>query len=113
MNVYWERAHLFNASLSHAEEEMRRPRAPKMLLKTLAQRVGALYGINPDLFLEKSRKARLVEARSLFCFWAVRDLGCAATTAASFLRMTQPGVGYVADRGEAIAREKGFVLGEA
>ncbi len=99
--------------LSHAQEKMRRPRAPKMSLKTLAQRVGALYEINPDLFLEKNRKARLVEARSLFCFWAVRNLGYAATTAASFLRMTQPGVGYAADRGEAIAREKGFVLDEA
>lgn len=55
----------------------------------------------------------LAEARSLFCFWAVRNLGYAATTAASFLRMTQPGVGYAADRGEAVARRKGFVLGEA
>jgi len=69
--------------------------------------------INPDLLSEKSRKAHLVEARSLFCFRAARNLGYAATAAASFLRMTRPGVGCAADRGEAIARAKGFVRGEA
>jgi len=69
--------------------------------------------INPDLLSEKSRKAHLVEARSLFCFRAARHLGYAATATASFLRMTRPGAGCAADRGEAIARAKGFVLGEA
>ncbi len=99
--------------LSHAEEELRRPRAPRMSLKTLAQRVGALYEIEPDSLYDKSRKAHLVEARSLFCFWAVRNLGFAATTVASFIGMTQPGIGYAADRGEAIACKKGYRLDEA
>ena len=69
--------------------------------------------INPDLLSEKSRKAHLVEARSLFCFRAARHLGYAATATASFRRMTRPGAGCAADRGEAVARAKGFVLGEA
>ncbi|MGD0486386.1 MAG: hypothetical protein ABSB94_04275 [Syntrophorhabdales bacterium] len=99
--------------LSHAEEGLRRPRAPKMSLKTLAQRVGALCEIEPDSLCHKSRKAHLVEARSLFCFWAVRNLGYAATTVASFIGTTQPGIGYAADRGEAIACEKGYRLDEA
>jgi hypothetical protein len=53
------------------------------------------------ILCHKSRKAHLVEARSLFRFWAVRNLGYAATTVASFIDMTQPGI-YAADRGQAM-----------
>ncbi|MBW1700059.1 MAG: transposase, partial [Deltaproteobacteria bacterium] len=45
-----------------------------------------------------------VEARSLFCYWAVRELGYTATDMARRLGMTQPAVGYAVRRGEKIAK---------
>jgi putative transposase len=68
--------------------------------------------LTPTGLSDKSRRTHLVEARSLFCYFAVRELGYAATAVASYLGLTQPGVGYAVDRGEAIAREKTFTLGE-
>ncbi len=42
----------------------------------------------------KSREKILAEARGLFCYWAVRELGYALTDLAKHLNMSGPGVGY-------------------
>ena len=49
-------------------------------------------------------------ARSLFCFWAVRELGMSLRELAKELEMSPPGVGFSVERGEAIARENGYLL---
>ena len=51
-----------------------------------------------------------VEARSLFCYWAVRELGYGLTDLARRLGVTQPGVGYAVSRGELIARQNNYRL---
>jgi putative transposase len=99
------------AILTEAQER-RRSAASKMSLDALAERVGALTGIDPHRLSDKSRRAHVVEARGLYCYFACRELGYAATNVASYLGLTQPGVGYAADRGEIIAREKAYTLGE-
>jgi putative transposase len=81
-----------------------------MTLDTLAARVDELYHIGLDALVGKSRRSPVVEARSLFCFWAVRMGGFPAATVAVFLGMTPPGVGYAVDRGERIAHDNGYSL---
>jgi hypothetical protein len=51
-----------------------------------------------------------VEAGSLLCYWAVRELGHGATDIAKRLSMTQPAVGYTVNRGEQMARERKIIL---
>jgi hypothetical protein len=51
-----------------------------------------------------------VEARSLFAFWAVREGRVPCAHVAAFLNITPPGVGYAIERGEVIARERGYVF---
>ena len=78
-----------------------------LTLDAIARRVCDLYAISPDSLGNGSRRARLIEARSLFCFWAVRLGGYPAAQVAAFLNMTPPAIGNAVERGEKIAREKG------
>jgi putative transposase len=89
--------------------ESRRIAQPAMTLAALALRVSDLYGITPEGLSSKSRRSRLVEARSLFCFFAVRQ-GYPAARVATFLSMTPPAVGYAVERGERVVHEKGYGL---
>ena len=81
-------------------------------LGTIERRVTALYRITHDDLCSHGRRAYLVAARSLFCFWAVAKLGLSATTIARYLDMSQPGVGYAVDRGRRIASHEGYTLTE-
>jgi putative transposase len=76
-------------------------------LDALAARIGDLYEVTAESLRSGSRRARLVEARSLFCFWAVRHGKFPAARVAAFLNITPPGVGYAVERGETIAGENG------
>ena len=49
-------------------------------------------------------------ARGVFCFWAVTELGCGQKELAKKLGMTQPGVGYAVIRGEAISKSNHLEL---
>ena len=51
---------------------------------------------------------RIVPAGSVFCYWAVRELGMRETEVGGRLKLTQPGVCISVRRGEHIAEEKGL-----
>jgi putative transposase len=52
------------------------------------------------------RQRRKVTARSLLCYWAVREVGLPLTTLARQLGLSPPGVSYAVQRGEAMVREQ-------
>ena len=58
----------------------------------------------------KGKQQKRVKAKSLFCFWAVNELGISLTEIARRLDFSVPGVGYSVERGEIIARENGCKL---
>lgn len=51
-----------------------------------------------------------VKARSLVCYWAVRELGLSATAVGGRLNLTQPAVSRAVVRGEKLAAELGVVF---
>jgi putative transposase len=57
-------------------------------LHRIAERVAEVLEIEPDEVLSKGREARKIKARSLFCFWAARELGISQTELAGKLEMT-------------------------
>jgi len=57
-----------------------------------------------------SRKKSIYEARSIFCYWCVRELGGSMTSLAKRLGLTQPAVGYAVDREERITKDKEIEL---
>jgi putative transposase len=95
--------------LSEADERMDRRYELKSRgydLDKLAQRVAEIYQIARDDLYSKSRQKIQAEARSVFCYWAVRELGIEGTQIAKRLRMSQPGVAYAVRRGERIVKDK-------
>jgi REP element-mobilizing transposase RayT len=79
-------------------------------LDRLAAFVSRLYSLKPDEIFLLGKYPRLVEARSVFCYFAVRELGMTATALARLLNLSQPTVSITVKRGEGIARKQGFSL---
>ncbi len=76
----------------------------------IAERVTEIYDMDPDEFCSKGRQQQKVKARSLFCFWAVKELGMSLRELARRLEISPPAVGYSVERGQTIARENGYRL---
>jgi hypothetical protein len=77
-------------------------RVEKEVLKLFQIEKGELYS--------GSRKKPISEARSVYCYWCVRELGETMTKVALRLGLSQPAVGYAVDRGERITKEKKLKL---
>ncbi|MFQ5846379.1 MAG: transposase [Candidatus Methylomirabilales bacterium] len=75
-------------------------------LEQVAQRVATLFEMEPREIYGPGRHRSLVHARSLFCYWAVRELGASATALARTLGISQPAVSIAVRRGEKIAKMK-------
>ena len=99
--------------ISQADEQFERRHKLKREgfdLHRIAERVAEVLEIEPDEVLSKGRQARKVKARSLFCFWASRELGISHTKLAKKLEMSIVNIGYSVERGEAIAKKDGYLL---
>ena len=99
--------------ISQAKEAFDRKYELKRLgydLGRIAERVAEVCEIEiEDIFL-KGKQQKRVKARSLFCYWAVRELEVSLTELAKRLYISVPGVGYSVNRGEIIARENDYRL---
>ena len=99
--------------LSRAEEKYERHYELKRRgydLDRIAKRVAEIYQMEPRDIMSKGKQQRKVKARSLFCFWAVKELGMSLRDMARRLEISPPAVGYSVERGESIARENGYQL---
>ena len=74
-------------------------------VETVEKRVMEIFGVEKDVIYSKGRRKIQVAARSLLCYWAVRELGFTASELAKRFGMTQPAVSYAVIRGEQIAKE--------
>ena len=78
----------------------------------LAERVAEIFSIKPDEIFQPGKQPVKVKARSLLCYWAVRELGYTMVKLALVLNVSQPAVSICAQRGERIALENGYSLME-
>jgi len=79
-------------------------------LDTVEHKVCLLFGVEPDEIYSKSRQKTRAEARGLYCYWAVVELGYSLADLARLFGMTGQGVGYAVRRGERIAKETNYRL---
>ena len=68
-------------------------------ISKVERKVIDLCNIKKEDLYSGSRKKAISEARSLFCYWCVRELGESMTGMAKLLGLTQPTVGYTVERG--------------
>ncbi len=79
-------------------------------LAWLARQVAPAFGLAPHEIFRPSKRPPWVAARSVFCYFAVRDLGVTATAVARSLGCTQPAVSIAMRRGAQIADSQGLWL---
>ena len=99
--------------LAMAEEELKRSeqvRRRRIDLSGIAQQAADAFGVEPDILFHPGQHRIVVAARSVFCYWAVRELGHTTTAVAQRLGLTQPAVSIAVRRGERIAWERGLEL---
>jgi REP element-mobilizing transposase RayT len=102
--------------LAAAEERLTRRTAGRRhrnALERIAERAAEVYEMSAEEILRPSRQRQRVQARGLFCFWAVQELGVSLTELARRLRISVPAISYAVRRGELIAKTEGFELAEA
>lgn len=76
----------------------------------LADRVAEIFSIRPEEIFQPGKQPVKVKARSLFCYWAVKELGFTMADLAPKLNISQPAVSMSAQRGERIASENRYSL---
>ncbi len=99
--------------LAQANEKLDRHYELKSLgydLAKVEKRVMEIYGIERNEIYSRGRRRQQMQARSLFCYWAVNELGISRTKIAKDLGMTQPGVGYAVNRGAQVAQKMKYEL---
>ncbi|UCD91128.1 MAG: transposase [Desulfobacterales bacterium] len=73
-------------------------------------RIAEIFHLKPIEILLPTKQPNRVKARSLLCFWAVRELGISTVDVAKKLGITQPAVSRLIQRGEKIAIENDLHL---
>jgi len=81
-------------------------------LDKAALRVSTVLGLDPEQIWAPGKHPMTVKARSLLCYWAVRQLGFSATELSKRLGISQPSVSISVKRGETIAKAERFNLVE-
>lgn len=79
-------------------------------LKMIAERVCSVMNLEPSEIWKIGKIRSRVAARSLVCFWAVRELGISMTELSRRLNLSLSGVSQSVTRGEKIAEINGFKL---
>jgi len=75
--------------------------------------VSEVLGVKPKEVWAKWKHKRIVEARSLLCYWAVRELGIPMSSLSSKLGISIPSVSESVTRGGSrIADDRGCQLQE-
>ena len=74
-------------------------------LDTLARRVEDLFEMESGEIYSPGKYKRLIKPRSVYCYWAVRELGETATSLAKKLGLSQSGVSKAVSRGEQIVKD--------
>ena len=79
-------------------------------LEKILGRVAELLEVSPEEIKGRGRYPKIVEARSLVSYWAVRELGMEGTEVARRLGVTQSAVSQAVARGARIVKERQLSL---
>ena len=79
-------------------------------LDALAKRVEEIFGVEPGDIYSPGKYKRLIKPRSVFCYWAIRELDETATSLAKRLDLTQSSVSKSVLRGEKVVKDMDLKL---
>jgi len=99
--------------LAQAEENLERRfhlKAKGFDFDKVVDRVAELMGLKRTDVLAAGKYNKVITARSLVCFWAVRELGISQMQLALRFGISQPAVSMAVSRGEQLAEDFNFSL---
>ena len=99
--------------LSATEEQMEQKYAllaSGIDVDKIAQRVSELVEVDVSAMMAKGKEPWRVKARSLLCYWAVREVGITMAELSRRLKISLSGVCLSVQRGEKIAQDYGYAL---
>jgi len=99
--------------LTQSEETIRKShalRAAGMDLEKIALRVSELMRIKAEDVWAAGKQQPIVNARSLLCYWAVRELGSTMASLARRLGLSIPAISKSVARGKELAESRGLKL---
>ena len=99
--------------LARAEQKMTRRYEMKQSgldIMAVEKRICDLYDMSRDDLYTRGRHKKLVEARSVFCFWAVQELETSLIELAIRFAISEPAISYAVRRGRDIVRKKELKL---
>ena len=102
-----------DSALQAAEEDLETKswyRREEVDLEKLISIVANVLGITTVEVCAAGKHPIQVQARSLLCYWAVREIGLTGISMAKFLRVSQPAVTQAVERGERLVAERGLQL---
>lgn len=76
-----------------------------MPLKELIAGIANFFGIKSETLKQRNRSKQLSDARSVICYFAVRELGYNGAEVARMLNISRSGVSMAAGRGENLVRD--------
>ncbi len=101
------------SALAAAEETLERKYelcSKGFTLDKVAARVSEELGIEIADIWASGRYRKVVDSRSLLCYWAVRELGMPMSSLSRRLNISIPAVSKSVKRGEALAKANGYLL---
>ena len=81
--------------------------------KELAEYVGEILGVPKGTVFAHGRTAMISRARSLFCYWVVKELGAKPVELAREFDQTPPAITVAVRRVERLAEENEYVFNES
>ena len=77
----------------------------------IAERVADIMGMAPEAVWASGKQPEIVQARSLLCYWATRELGVSQAWLSRKLGISQAAVSLSVSRGRRIALENHNEIG--
>jgi hypothetical protein len=99
--------------LSEANEQFERKyrfAAEGFSLEGAGARVAELLAMSSEEVLDMARDHRSVQAHSLLCYWATRELGISQSQLAQTLHITQPAISQAVKRGAKLVKQHRYSL---
>ena len=81
------------------------PAVVKLPLAELLQRVAHLFDLPAELLRQRKRSRPVSEARSVLCYFAVREMGISGELVGRMLNISRAAVSFSAGRGEVLVAE--------
>jgi len=99
---------LFQAG--EAFERKYRLKAKGVDIGRIAERVSDIMGMAPEAIWASGKQPKIVQARSLLCYWAASELGISQAWLSRKLGLSQPAVSLSVSRGRRIALENHYEI---